>query len=190
MTLEYDEIRDFLTQHNWSVGAAEFHGLLSGLICAGVGDDDIDNWLPVLLQGGYLNNQEYAPIEQEVRSVFFEVQNMLNNDGFEYKILLPDDSQTIESRALSLHSWCRGFLSTLIEYGDIEIDQLSTDCCEFVADIQTISDAEIQVDDSSDDAESDLIAIEEYLRVGVQLIYEHLNPLESDQSDPSAIHVT
>jgi len=190
MILGFDEITEILEHNAWSVGAAEFHGLLSGLICAGVDDDDIDNWLPVLLEGSYLTNKEYLPIEQEVRSAFLEVRNLLDNDGFEYTIALPDESHSIENRASSLHTWCRGFLTTLLEYGDVEIDRLSTDCCEFVADVQTICDAEIEIDGSSDEAESDLFALAEYLRVGVQLIYEDLNPLSADQSDSMALHVT
>lgn len=178
MNLEFQEVEYFLDLHKWSIGAAEFHGLISGLICAGAQDDDIDNWLPVLLDNGYLKNEEYRPIKRDVRSAFLTVRSLLNDDGFEYQILLPDDSHPIESRLDALNLWCRGFLMTLKEYGEVDADQLSVDCCEFVEDVQSISDAQIEVDDTQDDSEENLFAIQEYLRVGVQLVYEDLNPLD------------
>ena len=180
MKLMFDEVEKALKLHSWSIDAAEFHGMLSGLICAGAEDDEIDNWLPVLIGERYLTEEEYLPIELDVLDAYFKVRSELDADGFEYQVLLPDESQSIERRAHSMRLWCMGFLLTLIDYGEIEVDELSEDCSNFVFDLQFITNVEVDEDELEDELEDmAYFIIVEYLRVGVQIIYEHINPYGS-----------
>ena len=187
MKLMFDEVEKALKLHSWSIDAAEFHGMLSGLICAGVEDDDIDNWLPVLIGERYLTEEEYKPIEFDVLDAYFEVRSNLDTDGFEFQVLLPDESQSLERRVRSMSSWCKGFLLTLIEYGETEVDELSEDCSEFVLDLQQIADLEIDEDEPEDELDIAYLTIEEHLRVGVQLIYEYINPYRNPDGEAEGV---
>ena len=187
MKLMFDEVEKALKLHSWPIDAAKFHGMLSGLICAGIEEDDIDNWLPVLIGERYLTEEEYKPIEFYVLEAYFEVRSNLDADGFEFQILLPDVSQSLERRVRSMSSWCKGFLLTLIEYGETEVNDLSEDCSEFVFDLQQIVDLEIDEEESEDEQEISYLTIEEHLRVGVQLIYEYINPHRRPDSEAEGV---
>ncbi len=181
MKLHFDDIRNFLDHHKVELDVAEFHGLISGLVCAGDCLDEIDDWLPMLLTQDYLSDAQYLPIKHEVQKAYAEIEDSLVSDGFGYQLVLPSDLHSHEERVNSLTAWCSGFVTTLIEYAGIGDESLSGDELEFVADVKTISQTQIEPGDAAE-FESVYVEIEEYLRVGVQLVYEHLNPAASPAS--------
>ncbi len=178
MELEFREVEQTLRQHELNIDAAYFHGMLSGLICAGIGDDDVDDWLPALFSERFLAEPDYKQLSDNVLSAFYAVQTELDQDGFGFRILLPDDACALDHRVFMMGSWCRGYLVALIDYGETSVESLSDDCAEFVSDVEQIVELEIDEDEPDDNLDESFVLLEEHLRVGVQLIYEHLNPLQ------------
>ena len=161
------------------VDVSEFHGMVSGLICAGVGDDDVENWLPILFSDQYISEADYKPLENDVLSVYFQILRELNDTAFSYSVLLPDDDQPLEHRVEALGSWCRGFRRALIDYGEVNIGALSEYCAEFIVDVESFTDIEIDENETKEELDTAFLTIEEHLRVGVQLLYETVDIVQS-----------
>lgn len=178
MELEFGEVEQTLKQHDLNIDAAYFHGMLSGLICAGIGDEEIDDWLPALFSERFLGETDYQQLSDNVLSAFYAVQTELDQDGFGFRVLLPDDACALDHRVGMMGSWCRGYLIALIDYGETAVESLPDDCAEFVNDVEQIVELEIDEDELDDNLDESFVLLEEHLRVGVQLVYEHLNPLQ------------
>ncbi len=180
MNLIYQEIEQTLKQYELEMDAAYFHGMLSGLVCAGIEESDIDDWLPTLISKRFLAQTDYENFSDRVLTAFHVVRDKLNHDGFDYEILLPDYECPLGHRVDSMGSWCRGYLVALLDYAETAVEDLSDDCVEFVEDVEQMVNLEIDDDESADSLDESYVLLEEHLRVGVQLLYEHLNPLQID----------
>ena len=84
----------------------------------------------------------------------------------------------MDVRISGLADWCSGFSLGLIMGGLNDKMLVSDDVREFVEDVQYISDASFSAEDSStDQSEQSFTEIEEYVRMGVLLINEELQPI-------------
>jgi uncharacterized protein YgfB (UPF0149 family) len=105
--------------------------------------------------------------------------NALTGLNLEFAPLLPNDDSNVELRADALAHWCHGFLAGLVIGGlDFGGDEaaLSAELKELIRDFGEISKAgaapeEVEDLDRSDSA---LLELEEYVRVGAQLVFEEL----------------
>ena len=176
MSLDFVEVDEFLSDVESSTTASELHGILAGLVCAGVEEDDIDNWLPVLcLENTYLSEDEYRPFKQDVQAVYVQVTKDLDDYELGFDILLPEESTALVDRVAAMRSWCIGYLKAIVEYGELSPESLSDDCAEFLEDVGQFSNLDLEDDQFDEELEASYMTLHEYLRVGVQLVYESLN---------------
>ena len=181
MQLEYQIVDQVLRQHSIGVNAANFHGKLSALICLGWGEDESDDWLPVLAQGGFLSDNQYLLLKSDTLEIFQNVRDELNSQGFEYRILLPDETHPMKFRVETIASWCQGFMEVMALFGDYSPRELADVCYEFIEDVQNIAEIELDEGESAEENEAAYFTVEQHLRVGVQLVYETLNfPSDTD----------
>ena len=102
-----------------------------------------------------------------------------------FEPLLPADDQPIGARTAALAQWCQGFLYGLGAGGITDASGLPADTGEIVRDFTEISRAgvdETQDEESNEAAYAELV---EFVRVGVQLLFEELAELRRP-STPSA----
>ena len=178
MTLEFNDFEQRLKQFQVETDAAYFHGVLSGLVCASVEDSEIDNWLPVLLSSHrFVDETDYQQMVDTALSTLENVRDELNEDGFGYSVLLPDDDCALDKRIQSMESWCRGYLVALIEYAAIDVDSLPEECADFIVDVTQFTELETDDDCNVEELEEAFVHLEEYLKVGVHMMYESLNPV-------------
>ena len=176
MSLVIDEVHEFLSDVESSPSASELHGMLAGLVCAGVEEEDIDNWLPLLcLENTYLSEDEYQPFKQDVQAVFVQVAKDLDDYEMGFDILLPEESVGLNDRLTAMRSWCSGYLKALDEYGEISRESLSDDCAEFLDDVKQITELDSEDEPFDEELEASYMTLHEHLRVGVQLVYANLN---------------
>ena len=95
----------------------------------------------------------------------------LRSTGFEFRILRPPESSDLVNRTQALADWCTGFCTGFAYDALIEPDELEPDAVEALTDIGQIAGVEAGHGDS-DDQERDFFELEEYIRIGAQLIYE------------------
>lgn len=179
---DYDVLDDCLAALNADVNAAETHGSLCGVLCA-VGEINDDDWLKMAIGDG--GGELVVPSMAE-KKILLDVAKKtladLNDGSLSFQLILPDDEANLEDQVMALGDWCRGFMFGLSHGGIQELHKLPGDASEVVADFLEIS--QIGVDGMDpEEAEEQLIELSEYVRVGVVLVNEELQPLKEAPKD-------
>ena len=173
------------------LGAIESHGALCGMLCA-QGATDAAQWMPQVLG----EHEETSKSLQQVGQMLLQIHQVsveqMNDSDVEFDLMLPDDDESLESRVEALGTWCQGFVYGLAVGGVKEDTDLPEDSKELIKDILEISragyaaddEAELNasVEDNNEDDEVAFMEVTEYVRMGILLIYEELQPLQSSQT--------
>jgi len=163
----YRAMSSALRRVNSQLSAAECHGLIAGALntqstasIARFFTDDAES-----LQ----QDAEFSELISQLVQVSSEGYK---DEDFNFQLLLPDDAVPLLERSRALAEWCGGYVMGLLESGLKEFDKLPKDAAEVAKDLVEISQLDVSVDVSGTD--SDLMQLEEYVRVGVQIIYAEL----------------
>lgn len=156
--------------------AAQWHGLLCGLICAGR-PVDTEVWFDCAMT--FSGERGALPVETgaALKTVFERTRGQLSDTGgdMEFDLFLPDEDTPLELRADALKLWCEGFLYGLSAGGLARNMQLSADSNEFLRDVAEFCKLGHIEDASTDSDEFYLLELIEYVRAGVLLLYDELN---------------
>ena len=157
---------------------AELHGEFCGLACV-MGPDAGPAWVASVLAesesdaGGVRTGE----IEATLESLAVSTWQALDSGDMELKLLLPHDTEQLESRAESLGLWCQGFMHGLGAAGEPGADSpLLADGItrEIIADFSEITRAAFTADETETEAEAAYMELVEFVRVSVQIAFEEL----------------
>lgn len=162
---DYSELADALDHAGVTASAAEAHGIITGALCASKTPD----WRGLLLGN---RRETRAELDGYLAALYEETGQRLTGIEFLFAPLLP--AGPLPAQVDALGDWCRGFLLGLSAAG-VNPGDLPGDAGEFVADAGRIAEAEMDDDGSIDEQERELAEIVEYLRIGVQIVYEELH---------------
>ncbi|MBA3581596.1 MAG: UPF0149 family protein [Gammaproteobacteria bacterium] len=185
--MNYIDIQDDIDDVSSSSSAAECHGALCGMFCAGMPVDE-QHWAKIAL---HVEQLEYLPIN--LQNLFNETQQQLDGPELAFNLLLPDDDAVLGLRVDALRDWCSGFLYGLAAAG-VDPNALSDDeenlqdTAELLQDFMEITRM-AEPDDESD--EENAFAVEEiteYVRMGVLLINEELRPRHQQDAPRQYLH--
>ncbi len=126
----------------------------------------------LLTAGVDIAGESLLPLQRHLELLLHNSVETLHHDQSEFSLLLADDSGGLPLRLQSLADWCGGFLLGLLGKDSFAIDELSADAAELARDMLSVSELEVRRE--GDDSEWDLAEVEEYVRVGVQFIFEEL----------------
>ena len=174
------QIESVLLSYNTIMSVAEVHGTLSGMLCADIGAE-IDRWLAEVFddEAGDINGEDRMILV----AFFDETRNWMDGTYFDFEIALPDDDTPLNQRTAALSDWCRGFLFGFgLSFGSQQ-DHWPSDCKEILRDIAEIS--RIDTEEESEENEEAFMELNEYLRVGIQLIHSEL---QSTSEKPPVLH--
>lgn len=180
-TPDFDSVNRALLRLNADIEAAELHGTLSGLLCV-MGNNaskHLDQLIPKGAKGDVLDSEAYEMIINSP----VQVLAALNDPEFGYALLLPRDDEGLDVRTQALAEWSHGFLSGLAIAGIEDFSKLPKEASEFCHDLGEIARAGLSDMELGEEDEAAFEELSEYLRVGVLLIYELLNP--SSPASPS-----
>jgi len=173
----YTQVDDALFAGGSAVCAAECHGVLCGILCAS-GSSDMQRWVRHLFEARTADREITADALKLLHDVHQCTLSEINHETLEFSMLLPDQGESMDVRISGLADWCSGFSLGLIMGGLNDKMLVSDDVREFVEDVQYISDASFSTEDSSaDNSERSFTEIEEYVRMGVLLLNEELQPI-------------
>lgn len=175
----YTEIQQVLTDERSMTDAAEAHGTLTGYLCAAIGYR-YEDWLLEILPEGRAHPLANAAL----RELFLETATALAASDMEFNLLLPEDDTSLDSRTVALAQWCQGFLYGLGGSAIQDASGLPGEVGEIVRDFSEITRVGVDGDEGSDSNESAYAELVEFVRVGVQLVFEELGPLR-DPPPPS-----
>jgi len=187
LSVSFPELEDTLAEAGSPTEAAEAHGSLCGALCAQP-QLRFESWLEELLEDRDARNEHTRDVLQ---SVFSHTSEHLGGDGMQFAPLLPDDDEPLAGRTFALAHWCEGFLYGLGASGLTSIEALPGEVGEIVRDMSEISRATAEAAEAAEPTETDEQAyaeLVEYIRVGVQLIYEELEPLRAAPPSSSQVH--
>lgn len=100
----YSDINDIMQTLDCGLEAAESHGVLCGLLCAGQ-PINADNWLPMACATPNIE-QKLDDVEKMLMKTVFSVSyEDLNAVDMPFNLLLPDDNVTLRNRQECLAPW-------------------------------------------------------------------------------------
>jgi uncharacterized protein len=180
-TASYAEIHRVLTDERSMTDAAEAHGTLAGALCA-ASTYRFEDWLQEILPEGRAHDISNAAL----RGVYFLTTETLTSAEMSFEPLLPDDDQPLEERARALSQWCVGFLYGLGSGSIQDLSSLPGEVGEVVKDFDEITRVGVGDGDGDEQNESAYAELVEFVRVGVQLVFEELDGLrERAAGEPS-----
>jgi len=168
-----------------TMGAAESHGALCGMLCAR-GSTDLSEWMGHVLGEQEQGNVFLRDLANQLSELHQSTLGQMNDPYGGFQLLLPDDDDELDERTEALGDWCLGFVYGLAAGGISADSELPEDTKELLMDFIEISRAGNNVtdlDEDSDDEEDEQAFVEvvEYVRTGVMLINEELQPLQTSQ---------
>jgi yecA family protein len=167
---DYRTIESRLDESRALTDLPEAHGTLAGAFCAS-NAVALQDWLREVFPEGVA-----GAAEGEMHAVFEWTRHVLGNGQMEFALLLPADDRPIEERAAALGEWCQGFLYGLGSTPIPDIDSLSPEVAEIVRDLTAITQLSVDEAESEQNNEEALEELIEFVRVGVQLLFDELAP--------------
>ncbi len=166
--------------------AAEYHGILCGMLCHGEVNDPALG-LEVL---GDATPAAVPGAQSQLRALRSHSLESLHDAESGFVPLLPDDEAELPQRVEALAQWCEGFLYGLASKPGLQLETLSAEARELVEDFTQISRAGLADDDQSqgETEEQAYAELVEYVRVGVQLIFLELRPVQHAPMASNSVH--
>jgi uncharacterized protein YgfB (UPF0149 family) len=174
-----------------AMSVSELHGGLCGTLCAG-GAKAASGWLSDCIDDAEASDSAVANAHSVFRDLELETWRVLASTELEFMPLLPADDMPLDDRVAELASWCQGFLAGLalgglqnLASGSANANGEDVDPVEeIVEDFTAISRAGLSSGEENDpdDADFAMAEIVEYVRVGVQIIFEEIGSSRGDAS--------
>jgi yecA family protein len=185
---DYLALSGALDKLQTEITPSEVHGTLCGLLCANTGAS-AEAWQhalwPEQADGDLLASEARAVLNQAHEASRLQ----LNDPDCDFQMLLPDDEDSLDQRVHALGDWCQGFLVGLTLGGVKDFSPLPADAREIAEDLVEIARAGTSYHlEGSEEDENAYAELVEYLRVGVLLINEELQPTQAAPRTDATLH--
>jgi uncharacterized protein YgfB (UPF0149 family) len=178
-SVRHDDLVIALQDVDSETSASEAHGVITGVLCVSSDDQASSKWVPLLLSDAAQVDAEAA--KKLSLMLLFMHQNthtLLAAGDFNFNLLLPDDDRPVAERIEALADWCRGYLLGMSVQGtgnQAAKQKLADLKKEFIQDLIEISN--VQMDEASEnEAEVYLLELHEFVRIGVQALFDEGQP--------------
>jgi hypothetical protein len=137
---------------------------------------------------GDAEDAQLTEARESLSAFYSETLRQLNDPVLEFEPLLPPETDPLGTRVEALAEWCLGFLLGLSEGGITDPERLPSDASEVVQDMVNISRAGSYEFDDSEEDEAAYVELLEYVRAGVLLVNEELNPTKAPPQGDGKLH--
>ena len=176
-SIDFFELEGVLFKAEADYGASESQAIASGMLAVNTSADKI-TWVQLIFGEIEANNTSQTNAIKMCGDLFEQSKIQLQDSNLAFELLLPDESEPLDVRVKSHQEWCSGFILGMALSGIKDFKDLPDDSRELLADFKEIGTAgnfDLEEEDESEDA---LAEISEYIRMGVLLINEELQPLK------------
>lgn len=180
---DYQPLLKALGETTFKLHPAEAHGLICGVICGNIDSNKKSNWEELVTGGD--NGEEAKNTHTLLQALHDESKKQLTEILFEFKLLLPDDSEELPHRAEALTLWCQGFLTGLKASHVQMVNRSPSELTEAINDLIEIAKMNYEEVVASEEDEAAYIELVEYVRVAVILIYEDLREVGQQKKSAS-----
>jgi uncharacterized protein YgfB (UPF0149 family) len=140
------------------------------------------DWLFEILPEGRATPESTAAL----RELFSGTRAALAGAMLEFQPLLPPDAtQPIDARTTALAQWCVGFLYGLGSSAIPDASKLPGEVGEVVRDFTEITQVGVDSGDSEESNEIAYAELVEFVRVGVQLVFDELGSARTPLAEPA-----
>ncbi len=177
-SVTYLRMESLLRRADCQYSAAEIQGVACGLLVVDL-NADAEKWLGQIFQEYDPQNVLQQDISHELKQYIQNLRLQMQDSNLEFSLLLPEDDEALEDRVDAMQEWTQGFLLGIALAGLQDFSALPEDSKELVDDFIEISKVGNFTVDDLEESEEAYIHIVEYLRMGVLLIAEELQPSTS-----------
>lgn len=178
---DYFTVNDALERAESDYSAAEAHGIACAMLAIKQ-TTETSHWLKQVMQGD-INNLYVQEAKVELSKLFAATRQQMNSADLEFALLMPDDA-ALPKRVDAMQEWCQGFGLGLAVAGIKDMKKLPKDSREWAEDVVRIGSANDLDLEDAEESEEALAEIIEYLRVGVLMMNEEMQPMQM----PTQIH--
>jgi len=139
-----ENLQATLDAANRSESPSEVHGLVTGAITNHLYTGVQPDLFAILT--GESDNSEEGEVAQVFAQLYRETSEVLFETDFEFIMVLPDESESIETRTDALAQWCQGYSLGLMYNDKLVLDELPENCPEIVRTILDVSHATVSDD--------------------------------------------
>lgn len=182
----YQTFVDTISVLTLPISGSELHGVMCGYLCAGAPAEG-EAYIRALI----MNNKKDESSRAAALAMFhvFSVsQQQLTNFDFEFQLLLPDEHESLISRAQAFSEWCEGFTQGMtmagISYEQLQEDE-SQEALQHLLEFAQLDYEDLQVDEEDERA---LMEVSEYARMAVLRLYGDLLSSNEDRGSPNTAH--
>ncbi|MCF6189131.1 MAG: YecA family protein [Cocleimonas sp.] len=161
--------------------AAEAQAIACGMLVVNTSADKI-SWVKMIFGEIDATDSTHATKQGEAielsGKLFDLTKSQLQDSNLGFDLLLPEEDEDLYPRVTALQQWCSGFIVGTTMAGISDTSKLPEDSRELMADfteIGTAGDFDLGDEDESEEAFEE---IREYIRMGVLLINEELQPIK------------
>lgn len=170
--VEYESLERRLADAGVVTSLAELHGGLCGALCAG-GIAATQRWVTDCLDEWRLTEAE--TVGEALHGLELDAWRKLSSPDMSFEPLVPSEDQPLDTQVRGLALWCHGFVTGLGVGGRQAGRAIpsSETVEEITKDFSEISRAALGGEDDDDASAGFALAeLKEYVRVGVQLVFE------------------
>jgi hypothetical protein len=165
-----------LERVNCGFSAAESHGICCGLLVVDQATDQ-QAWLAQVLEGDP-QSLRFKDARTLLQELFTVTRQQMNDGDLSFALFLPD-SDELETQVQAMQDWCQGFAFGIAAAGIKDMKKLPADSREWAEDVVRIgTSGEFDLDDA-EESENAFVELVEYLRVGVLMMNEEMQPMKS-----------
>lgn len=176
-TLELTELEDAFRKADADYSATEAQAIACGMLSANIASDKI-SWVQLVFGEIDTTNDSQEKGIKLSGELFEQSKQQMQDPNLAFELLLPDEEETLFTRVAAMQEWCAGFLLGISMAGVKEHAKLPQDSRELLADFSEIGmSGQFDLEDETASEEA-LEEISEYVRMGVLLINEELQPMK------------
>lgn len=172
--VHFESLDEILRGAGAAMGAAEGHGALCGRLAIHEAGGEVA-WTHEMLEG--VGGADAPACREALSNLYRETRSALDDAELSFQPLLPDDNTALGLRVEALGEWCYGFSTALVLAGltPQRLADLPEHAREFVDDLGQIAQVSPEMV-AYDESEADYAELLEYVRVGVLLLFDELQP--------------
>jgi yecA family protein len=177
---KYQRLNKLLGAMSADIGASELHGVISGLICAGSSEVAVD-WIASFIQAWPEEDLLAQETRELIGQLYYAARHQIAKEELSFMPLLPDDDESISTRAKALSEWCEGYLYGLGLAGVTE-QMLSGDSKEAIQDLTHFTRLDYDQLESGEATEVAYVELQEFLKVVTLLMWEELYEVRGESN--------
>jgi uncharacterized protein YgfB (UPF0149 family) len=167
---DHGQLAERLAASPLSPTAAEAHGILCGLICAGSAPAGAV-WVRELFPGSGREGPPDAETRAALQALAEHTRDEIEGPRLGFTPLLPEGCRSLPERATGLYDWARGFFYGLGVAG-LRREDLSEQGREAFADLEAITRMDLDALEEGEENEAALAELQEFVWVAAMLIFE------------------